>query len=73
MTARVIFLNHAYYPTPEEMNRLDFIQEQLELYHAELYFLSRDWDQYKQIVFKESSHQNVRKSWRLLSLKDDSV
>ena len=67
MTARVMFINTLYYPGPEERARLDFIQEQLELYHAELAFVTRSWESYKGKVYKESSHQNIRKKWFLIS------
>jgi hypothetical protein len=64
-TGQVVFLNTLYYPTHEEFLRLEYIQEQMELYHAELALQSRELNDYQKFVFKQSSHNNIRKSWRL--------
>ncbi len=68
MTAQVIFIGK-YLPNEEEMKRREFIQEQLTLYHAELAFKMREFTRFQQVVFKEQSHNNVRKTWELIKTK----
>lgn len=67
MTAQVVFLNTFYYPSEKEQVRLDFIQNQLELYHAELAFLSRDLNDFQKFLLKERSHNALRKEWRMIA------
>lgn len=66
MSAQIIYLNQLYWPDPEEQKRLDWLQGQFELYHAEMDYLSRDLNPFQQKIFKESSHNNIRKQWKLL-------
>jgi hypothetical protein len=65
MTAQVIFINTFYYPTEIERARLGTIQESMELYHAEIAYLTRDLNDWQRYIFKQSSHNNIRKTWVL--------
>lgn len=71
MTAQVIFLSNFYYPSEEERAKLEFFQEQMTLYQAELEMLSRDFNEYQKYVFKQNSHNNIRRSWRLILRDSD--
>jgi hypothetical protein len=66
MTAQVIFLNQFYYPTEIERARLDQIQERMELYQAELDYLTRDFSPFNRYIFKQSSYNNIRQTWVLI-------
>lgn len=66
MTAQVVYINHFYYPTEEERVRLAWLQDQMDLYQAEMDMLSRDFSEHHQYVFKQSSYNNIRKTWRLI-------
>lgn len=70
MTAQVLFLNTAYVPEDEKKKYLEFVQGELELYQVELRFQSREWTRFQQVVFREQSHNNVRRSWRLIRSED---
>jgi hypothetical protein len=69
VSGRVIFLNTLYYPDYEEYLRLEEIQRHFDYYHAEIAYQSRDFDETKKKIFKESSHRNMRK--RLVIVKDE--
>lgn len=64
--AQVVFLNRPYLPTWEESRRLDDIQDFLSQYNAELAYLSRDFDDNKKRIFKETSHRNLRKQMSIV-------
>jgi hypothetical protein len=66
MTAQVIFLSNFYYPDEQKRAELEFYQEQMDLYQAELEMLSRDFNEFQKYVFKQNSHNNIRRSWRLI-------
>lgn len=66
MTAQVLFMNSFYVPDDETRKKLEFYQEQLSLYHCEVAFKSREMSAGEKYLFKETSHNNVRKSWRLI-------
>lgn len=67
MSAQVIFFPLKHQPNREDQRRLAFIQEQLELYHAELAYKSKGLNQFNTFLFKQSSHQKVRDSWKVLA------
>lgn len=66
MTAKVIYLPYKFSPDFETIQKLDFIQEQLELYHAELAFKTRDFSPGNRLLFKQASHKAVRATWELI-------
>jgi hypothetical protein len=66
MSGRVIFFPTTFRPDHETMKTLNYFQKEFELYHAELAYLSRDWDKWQKMIYKERSHNNVRKSWKII-------
>lgn len=69
---QLIFLNTGYNPGSEERKRLEFYQEQLTLYHAELAYKSKGLSKGEMYLFKERSHNLVRDAWRLYQgMKED--
>lgn len=66
MIAQVIFLNRPYLPSWEESRRLDSLQDFLCQYNAELAYLSRDFDDNKKRIFKETSHKSLRKQMSIV-------
>jgi hypothetical protein len=71
MTAQVVFISNFYYPTEIERVRLEWLQEQMDLYQAELEMLSRDFTEFQKFVFKETSYNKLRKTWRLILVDSD--
>lgn len=69
----VLFFPSTYCPPEEVKKALNFYQEQLTLYHAELAFKSRDFTKFQKFIFKEQSHNRVRKIWRLIKYPPDEV
>lgn len=63
---QVIYLNTLYYPPFDEVLRLDFYQNELEKYHAELAYKSREMTAFDKALYKQKSHKNVQKTWQLL-------
>lgn len=66
MTAQVIYLNTCHYPDWYQMQELDRIQYELELYRAELAYLTRDLAPEKARIFIENSHKNLRKNMNIV-------
>lgn len=66
MTAQVIYLNTNYFPDWYELQELDRIQYELELYRAELAYLTRDLAPEKARIFIENSHRNLRKNMNIV-------
>jgi hypothetical protein len=66
VTARVIFLNHLYWPDEDEIDRLDWLQEQLEIYQAELAYMTRDMNDFQRKIAREASHHKTRAAWMLI-------
>jgi hypothetical protein len=67
MTAQVIFLNSGYFPDREEAERLETIQEQLTLFHAEFAFAVRDKCPVMAKIRKKEAHLIVRKGLSVLN------
>lgn len=68
MTAKVIYLNvwhngNLYQIDDEEMRRRRKMQERMEIFNAEIAYNSRGFSYYQKFIYKESSHNNLRKSW----------
>lgn len=61
MTAQVIWIHKDYYPDWQTRHKLEWIQEQLTYYHAEIAYQSRHLDDNQKRLYKEQSHQNLRK------------
>lgn len=69
--SKVIYLPYnGYYPDEKEIKRLDDLQVKMELYCAEIAYQGRDLNQWQMMIFKEKSHHNVRKSWKVLRGQD---
>lgn len=66
MTAQVIYLNTGYFPDWYQLQELDRIQYELELYRAELAYLSRDFEPEKVRIFMENSHKKLRKNMNIV-------
>jgi hypothetical protein len=67
MTAQVIFLNTGHSPDEETRIRLEFYQEQFDLFQAEISFQSRDLSPNQKFIMKEKSHNKIRETWSLLT------
>lgn len=68
MTAQVIFLSTDYYPDEKELKRLDFYQEQFDLYHAQMAYEIKEQklNQWQTLIYKERSHGKIRAMWKVL-------
>jgi hypothetical protein len=66
VTAQVLFLNTLYWPSEEEQDRLDWIQEELELYQAELAYKTKEMNEFQRFITKEASHHRTRACWVLI-------
>ena len=71
MTAQVIFLNTLYAPSDTENKRLENLQKELQIYHAEIAYISREWNNFQKFIYKEQSHHTIRRSWKLIKVKND--
>jgi len=67
MTAQVVFLNQPFSPSEEEKRRLENLQKQLQIYHAEIAYVSREYNDFQKFIYKEQSHHTIRRSWKLIT------
>lgn len=67
MSAQVIFLPLKFIPTHEEYVKLDEAQRDIELWQAELAYLSRDFTEFSKFIFKENAHNSTREKWLLIT------
>jgi hypothetical protein len=63
---RVIFFPMKFIQTDEILKKLEFYQEQFNLYHAQIQLDSRNMSAGEKWLFKENSHNRVRDNWKLL-------
>lgn len=66
MTAQVIFFPVKFSQSEENLRRLKYYQENLEIYHAELAYKTRGWTNWERMIYKTQSHQNIRSTWKLI-------
>jgi hypothetical protein len=62
----VSFLSTLYFPDEDTRRRLEFYQEQFDLFRAELAFRTRDLPPYQMKLQKEISHNNIRDTWKVI-------
>lgn len=63
---QIIFFPTFHEPNDKERKLLEIYQEEFKLYEAELIYLTRDMSEYSAFVFRESSHQNIRRTWKVI-------
>lgn len=66
MSEEVLFFPIIYEPDQLTAKRLQYIQNQMEMYHAELAFLTRDYSRIDASLFKENNRAKIRSSWELI-------
>jgi hypothetical protein len=66
MSAQVKFFPIKFSQNDDELKRLSKLQEEIELYHAEIAYQSHGLSFFQKVIFKESSHNNVRRNIRLI-------